>query len=53
MVSADAQHGEPAHPSSQDGFLLYDGECPFCSLFARKSKFETLTGRGLRLIDAH
>lgn len=38
--------------SAPEPFLLYDGECPFCSLYARRSRFETLTGQPLTLIDA-
>ena len=33
--------------------MLYDGECPFCSFYARKSKFKTQAGRPLTLIDAN
>ena len=53
MTSPEAERSEPTGASSQDAFLLYDGECPFCSFYARKSKFETQTGRPLSLIDAN
>ena len=33
-------------------FSLYDGECPFCSFYAEKTRFETRIGRPLRLVDA-
>lgn len=49
MVSAEAQRSEPADAA----FLLYDGECPFCSFYARKSKFETQIGQPLKVIDAN
>lgn len=52
MTSPGSDRTEPVDVSPQDDFLLYDGECPFCSLYARKSRFETQTGRPLRLIDA-
>ena len=37
--------------AGQEPFLLYDGECPFCSFYVAKSRFETRVGRPLRLID--
>ena len=43
--------GETATASPPDPFLLYDGECPFCSYYVGKSHFETRIGRALRLID--
>lgn len=53
MTSPEAERAEPAGESSQHAFLLYDGECPFCSFYARKSRFETPGGRPLTLIDAN
>ena len=53
MTSPEAGRTEPADASAQDDFLLYDGECPFCSFYARKSGFETPDGRPLKLIDAN
>ncbi len=53
MTSPEAERSEPADISSQDEFLLYDGECPFCSFYARKSRFKTQAGRPLTLIDAN
>ena len=53
MASAEAHRSEPADVSPEDAFLLYDGECPFCSFYARKSKFEAQIGRPLKLIDAN
>ena len=53
MTSPEAERTEPTGASAQDAFLLYDGECPFCSFYARKSKFKTQTGRPLTLIDAN
>lgn len=53
MTSPEVERTEPAGASSQDAFLIYDGECPFCSFYARKSEFETQTGRTLTLIDAN
>lgn len=53
MSSIEEQYGEPASLSSRNTFLLYDGECPFCSVYTRKSLFETRGGRPLTLIDAN
>ena len=53
MTSPEAERTEPAEESSQGDFLLYDGECPFCSFYARKSGFKTPGGRPLKLIDAN
>ena len=53
MASPEVRRSETAPASSQDDFLLYDGECPFCSFYARKSEFKTQTGRPLTLIDAN
>lgn len=53
MASAEGQRSEPADVSPQDAFLLYDGECPFCSLYARKSKFEAQIGQPLKVLDAN
>ena len=53
MTSPEAERTEPAEESSQDDFLLYDGECPFCSFYARRSEFRTPDGRPLTLIDAN
>ncbi len=53
MTSPEAGRSEPIGASAQDAFLLYDGECPFCSFYARKSGFKTQTGRPLTLIDAN
>ena len=52
MTSQGAGRIQAADAPSQDAFLLYDGECPFCSFYARKSRFETRIGKPLRLIDA-
>ena len=53
MTSPEAERTEPAAASGQDDFLLYDGECPFCRFYARKSGFKTPDGRPLALIDAN
>ncbi|MCE2453232.1 MAG: DUF393 domain-containing protein [Nitrospinae bacterium] len=53
MTSHGAERAEPAEESPQDDFLLYDGECPFCRFYARKSGFQTPDGRPLALIDAN
>ena len=53
MTSPEAERTEPADASSQDTYLLYDGECPFCRFYARKSGFKTPGGRPLALIDAN
>ena len=53
MTSPEAERTEPAEESLQDDFLLYDGECPFCRFYARKSGFRTPDGRPLTLIDAN
>ena len=53
MTSPEAGRAEPAEESGRDDFLLYDGECPFCRFYARKSGFETPDGRPLTLIDAN
>ena len=53
MTSPEAERTEHAEESSQDDFLLYDGECPFCSFYARRSEFRTPGGRPLTLIDAN
>ena len=51
MTSRETGGDEPAATSSQDDFLLYDGECVYCRTYARKSRFRTPTGKPLRLID--
>jgi predicted DCC family thiol-disulfide oxidoreductase YuxK len=38
-------------PGGHDNYLIYDGECPFCSRFARLTKLRETVGP-LRLIDA-
>ena len=53
MTSPEAERTEAADEFSQDAYLLYDGECPFCSFYARKSGFQTPGGRPLTLIDAN
>ena len=53
MSSQESERSEPAAASSQDDYLLYDGACPFCSFYARKSRFLTQDGRPLPLIDAN
>ncbi len=53
MTSPEAGRSEPTDVSAQDEYLLYDGECPFCSFYARKSEFRTQTGQRLTLIDAN
>lgn len=53
MTSPEVDRNESAEESMQDDFLLYDGECPFCSFYARNSGFETPEGRPLTLIDAN
>ena len=53
MTSPEDERTEPAEESPQGDFLLYDGACPFCSFYARKSGFETPDGRLLKLIDAN
>ncbi|MCY4405846.1 MAG: hypothetical protein OXC15_05725 [Rhodospirillaceae bacterium] len=51
MTSREAVRDEGADPAGRDPFLLYDGECPFCSFYVAKSQFETRIGMPLRLID--
>ena len=52
MTSGQAQQtGAPDAAIPSDPFVLYDGECPFCSFYVAKSRFETRIGRPLRLID--
>ena len=46
---AETDEATPSFPP--DPFLLYDGECPFCSYYVAKSRFETRAGRPLTLID--
>ena len=53
MTSPEDERAKPVDESAQDDFLLYDGECPFCRFYARKSGFETPDGRPLTLIDAN
>ncbi|MCY3823218.1 MAG: DCC1-like thiol-disulfide oxidoreductase family protein [Nitrospinae bacterium] len=53
MTSQEAERTEPAEESAQGDFLLYDGECPFCRFYARKSGFKTPGGEPLTLIDAN
>ena len=53
MTSPEADCAESADESAQGDFLLYDGECPFCSFYARKSEFQTPGGRPLTLVDAN
>jgi predicted DCC family thiol-disulfide oxidoreductase YuxK len=36
---------------ASDNFLIYDGDCPFCSRYARMTKLREAIGN-LRLIDA-
>jgi len=42
---------EPVAKSSQNDFVLYDGECVYCRTYARKSRFRTPDGRRLQFID--
>ena len=51
MTSARKETGGPAGEVPDEPFLLYDGECPFCSFYVAKSRFEARIGRPLRLID--
>ena len=51
MTSGQTRTGSPAAAIQDEPFLLYDGECPFCSFYVEKSRFETRTGRPLQLID--
>ena len=51
MTSREAVSNEGADPAGRGPFLLYDGECPFCSFYVAKSQFETRIGKPLRLID--
>ena len=51
MTSRQARSGGSAEPVPQDPFLLYDGECPFCSFYVAKSRFEMQVGRPLQLVD--
>ncbi len=53
MTSPEDKRTEHAETSAHDDYLLYDGECPFCSFYARKSEFRTPNGRPLKLIDAN
>lgn len=50
MTSGQAVDVEDA-VAGQEPFLLYDGECPFCSFYVAKSRFEARVGQPLRLID--
>ena len=51
MTSGQAETGGPDAAPPSDPFLLYDGECPFCSFYVAKSRFESRIGQPLRLID--
>ena len=51
MSAGEAAKDDDAAAPGQEPFLLYDGECPFCSFYVAKSRFEARTGRPLRLID--
>ena len=51
MTSARKETRGPAAEVPDEPFLLYDGDCPFCSFYVTKSRFEARIGRPLRLID--
>lgn len=51
MMSGVEEAGGPAGEVPDEPFLLYDGECPFCSFYVAKSRFEARIGQPLRLID--
>ena len=51
MKSERKDAGSPAAELPDEPFLLYDGECPFCSFYVEKSRFEARIGQPLRLID--
>ena len=53
MTSPDVERVEDTDESEPEAYLLYDGECPFCCFYARKSGFETPDGRPLALVDAN
>ena len=51
MTSQRRETGNPSAEVPDGPFLLYDGDCPFCSFYVAKSRFETAIGRPLRLVD--
>ena len=51
MTSQRRETGNPSAEVPDGPFLLYDGDCPFCSFYVAKSRFETAIGRSLRLVD--
>ena len=51
MALEDKEAGAPDLAAPDEPFLLYDGECPFCSFYVAKSRFEARVGKPLRLID--
>ena len=51
MALEDRETGTPDLAAPDEPFLLYDGECPFCSFYVAKSRFEARVGKPLRLID--
>ena len=51
MTSGQTESGSPAAAVPDGPFLLYDGECPFCSFYVAKSRFESMIRQPLRLVD--
>ncbi len=51
MASEDRETGTLDLAVPDEPFLLYDGECPFCSFYVAKSRFEARVGKPLRIID--
>lgn len=51
MTAHEAGHDESVDHGSQEPLLLYDGECPFCRLYASRRRLDLRAGRTLRRID--
>ena len=51
MTSGQTESRSPAAAVPAGPFLLYDGECPFCSFYVAKSRFGTAIAQPLQLVD--
>lgn len=51
VTSLETGGDDSAVEFSPGDFLLYDGECIYCRMYVRKSRFRTPTGKRLRLMD--
>ncbi|WP_233350113.1 thiol-disulfide oxidoreductase DCC family protein [Henriciella mobilis] len=50
-LNDNSADGKPGPPPKLDNWLLYDGECPFCSRYVQLLRIRETAGP-LRLIDA-